>query len=102
MSLLASEFDEWANLYPCLSLLAGIALAIPVSSVNCEHDFSTMNRVRASLLKVQQIFMHFLYISAVCGIFFFALSSGENRPLKPASRRTPGCLLEDLHKWTPP
>ncbi|XP_041924814.1 uncharacterized protein LOC121688957 isoform X3 [Alosa sapidissima] len=44
LSLLASEFDEWANLYPCLSLLASIALVIPVSSVNCERDFSTMKR----------------------------------------------------------
>ncbi|RXN37536.1 zinc finger protein 862-like [Labeo rohita] len=49
LSLLASEFDEWANLYPCLSLLASIALVIPVSSVNCERDFSTMNRVKTDL-----------------------------------------------------
>ncbi|KAK7141431.1 hypothetical protein R3I93_010952 [Phoxinus phoxinus] len=49
LRLLASEIDEWANLYPCLSLLAGIALVIPVSSVNCERDFSTMNRVKTDL-----------------------------------------------------
>jgi len=49
MSLLASECDEWAELYPCLSLLAGIGLVIPVSSVNCERDFSALNRVKASL-----------------------------------------------------
>ncbi|XP_073718957.1 uncharacterized protein [Misgurnus anguillicaudatus] len=36
LSLLASEFDEWANLYPFLSLLASIALLIPISSVHCE------------------------------------------------------------------
>ncbi|XP_073718948.1 zinc finger protein 862 isoform X2 [Misgurnus anguillicaudatus] len=49
LSLLASEFDEWANLYPFLSLLASIALVIPISSVNCERDFSTMNRVKTDL-----------------------------------------------------
>ncbi|KAL7373292.1 hypothetical protein ABVT39_003142 [Epinephelus coioides] len=49
LTLLASEFDEWDNIYPCLSLLASIALVIPVSSVNCERDFSTLNRVRGSL-----------------------------------------------------
>ncbi|KAL7390376.1 hypothetical protein ABVT39_020024 [Epinephelus coioides] len=37
LTLLASEFDEWDNIYPCLSLLAGIALVIPVSSMNCEN-----------------------------------------------------------------
>ncbi|XP_061750016.1 uncharacterized protein LOC133549001 isoform X13 [Nerophis ophidion] len=49
LTLLASEFDEWDNVYPCLSLLAGIALVIPVSSVNCERDFSTLNRVKTDL-----------------------------------------------------
>ena len=42
LTLLASEYDEWSDLYPCLSLLASIALIVPVSSVNCERDFSAM------------------------------------------------------------
>ena len=33
MSLLASKFDEWASLYPCLSLFAGIAFVFPVSKL---------------------------------------------------------------------
>ena len=45
LTLLASEYDEWLDLYPCISLLASIALIVPVSSVNCERDFSAMNRV---------------------------------------------------------
>lgn len=47
MSLLASECDEWGQIYPLLSRLAAVALVIPVSNVNCERDFSMMNRVRA-------------------------------------------------------
>lgn len=34
MSQLARNFDEWANLYPYLSVPAGSALVIPVSAVN--------------------------------------------------------------------
>lgn len=34
MSLLAKNFDEWANLYPYLSVLTGSALVILVSPVN--------------------------------------------------------------------
>ncbi|KAK0134769.1 Zinc finger protein 862 [Merluccius polli] len=49
LRLLASEYDEWADLYPCLSLLASIALIVPVSSVNCERDFSAMNRIKTDL-----------------------------------------------------
>ncbi|XP_057711367.1 zinc finger protein 862-like [Corythoichthys intestinalis] len=49
LSLLASECDEWGQIYPLLSHLAGVALVIPVSSVNCERDFSTMNRVKSDL-----------------------------------------------------
>ncbi|XP_076592637.1 uncharacterized protein LOC143324214 [Chaetodon auriga] len=49
MSLLASECDEWGQIYPLLSHLAAVALVIPVSSVNCERDFSTMNRVKSDL-----------------------------------------------------
>ncbi len=45
LQLLASEHDEWAEIYPNLSLLASAGLVIPVSTVNCERDFSTMNRV---------------------------------------------------------
>ncbi|CAL8254856.1 unnamed protein product [Arctogadus glacialis] len=48
LTLLASEYDEWLDLYPCISLLASIALIVPVSSVNCERDFSAMNRIRES------------------------------------------------------
>ncbi|KAK5852473.1 hypothetical protein PBY51_023938 [Eleginops maclovinus] len=44
MHILASENDEWAEIYPNLCLLASAGLVIPVSSVNCERDFSTMNR----------------------------------------------------------
>ena len=46
MQLLASENDEWAEIFPLLSQLAAAGLVIPVSSVNCERDFSTMNRVK--------------------------------------------------------
>ncbi|CAL8311069.1 unnamed protein product, partial [Gadus morhua 'NCC'] len=49
LTLLASEYDEWLDLYPCLSLLASIALIVPVSSVNCERDFSAMNRIKTDL-----------------------------------------------------
>ncbi|XP_051247400.1 uncharacterized protein LOC127358382 isoform X2 [Dicentrarchus labrax] len=49
MTLLASECNEWGQIYPLLSRLAAIALVIPVSSVNCERDFSTMNRVKSDL-----------------------------------------------------
>jgi len=46
MSKLASQHDEWCQIYPSLSKLAAIALTVPISSVNCERDFSTMNRVK--------------------------------------------------------
>ncbi|XP_056446991.1 uncharacterized protein LOC130383024 isoform X2 [Gadus chalcogrammus] len=49
LRLLASECDEWGLIYPLLSRLAAIALVVPVSSVNCERDFSTMNRLFAIL-----------------------------------------------------
>ncbi|KAK1901792.1 Zinc finger protein 862 [Dissostichus eleginoides] len=49
MQLLASEKDEWAEIYPNLRLLSSAGLVIPVSSVNCERDFSTMNRVKTDL-----------------------------------------------------
>ncbi|XP_059911000.1 uncharacterized protein LOC132460027 [Gadus macrocephalus] len=49
LRLLASECDEWGLIYPLLSRLAAIALVVPVSSVNCERDFSTMNRVKTDL-----------------------------------------------------
>ncbi|XP_058469224.1 uncharacterized protein LOC131443548 isoform X3 [Solea solea] len=49
MSLLASECDGWRQIYPLLSRLAAVALVIPVSSVDCERDFSTMNRVKSDL-----------------------------------------------------
>ncbi|CAL8241370.1 unnamed protein product [Gadus morhua 'NCC'] len=49
LTLLASEYDEWLDLYPCLSLLASIALIVPVSSVNCERDFSAVNRIKTDL-----------------------------------------------------
>lgn len=42
---LASEFNEWANIYPGLSLLAAVALVFPVFSINCKREFSAMNRV---------------------------------------------------------
>ncbi|CAL8337679.1 unnamed protein product [Merluccius merluccius] len=43
--LMESEVGEWGQLFPLLSKLAAIGLTVPVSSVNCERDFSTMNRV---------------------------------------------------------
>ncbi|XP_034059599.1 zinc finger protein 862-like [Gymnodraco acuticeps] len=49
MQMLASENDEWAELYPLLGKLSAAGLVIPVSSVNCERDFSTMNRVKTDL-----------------------------------------------------
>ena len=45
MQELASDFGELKLLYPNLAQLSAIALTIPVSSVNCERDFSAMNRV---------------------------------------------------------
>lgn len=50
MEKLAAQNEEWGQLYPCLSQLAAIALTVPVSSVNCERDFSTMKRVRMNLI----------------------------------------------------
>ncbi|CAL8341754.1 unnamed protein product [Gadus morhua 'NCC'] len=49
LTLLASEYDEWLDLYPCLSLLASIAMIVPVSSVNCKRHFSAMNRIKTDL-----------------------------------------------------
>ncbi|KAK5871515.1 hypothetical protein PBY51_004394 [Eleginops maclovinus] len=49
MEKLSSQNDEGAQLYPSLSQLAAIALTVPISSVNCERDFSTMNRVKTDL-----------------------------------------------------
>nr|XP_023853130.1 zinc finger protein 862-like [Salvelinus alpinus] len=48
MTKLTSQFDEWGQLYPCLSQLA-IALTLPVSYVNCERDFSAVKRVKTDL-----------------------------------------------------
>lgn len=45
MQELYSDFDELKLIYPNLAQLSAIALTIPVSSVNCERDFSAMNRV---------------------------------------------------------
>ncbi|KAK5866641.1 hypothetical protein PBY51_020816 [Eleginops maclovinus] len=49
MEKLSSQNDEWAQLYPSLSQLAAIVLTVPISSVNCERDFPTMNRVKTDL-----------------------------------------------------
>ncbi|KAK5859373.1 hypothetical protein PBY51_020933 [Eleginops maclovinus] len=49
MEKLSSQNDEWAQLYPSMSQLAAIALTVPISSVNCERDFSMMNRVKTDL-----------------------------------------------------
>ncbi|XP_035854098.1 zinc finger protein 862-like [Sander lucioperca] len=49
MSKLSSQHDEWYQIYPSLSKLAAITLTVPISSVNCERDFSTMNRVKTDL-----------------------------------------------------
>ncbi len=45
MKGLASEFNELKLLYPKLAQLSAIALTIPVSILNCNCDFSAMNRV---------------------------------------------------------
>lgn len=50
MQLLASENDEWAEIYPNLCLLEATQLLTPVSSVNCERDFSTVNFIFLSAL----------------------------------------------------
>ncbi|KAG5275785.1 hypothetical protein AALO_G00124530 [Alosa alosa] len=49
LSKLASQHDKWYQIYPSLSKLAAIAFTVPISSVNCERDFSTMNRVKTDL-----------------------------------------------------
>ncbi|KAM9354951.1 uncharacterized protein KZ484_013126 [Pholidichthys leucotaenia] len=49
MTMLACQNDEWGQLYPSPSQLAAIALTVPISSVNCERDISTMNRVKTDL-----------------------------------------------------
>lgn len=46
MNLLGRECNEWGRVYPLPSRLAAVALVILVSSLNCERDFFTMNRVR--------------------------------------------------------
>lgn len=60
MGRLSSQNDEWAQLYPSISQLAAIALTVPISSVNCERDFSTMNRVRNTALEDTNDFFFFL------------------------------------------
>ncbi|KAK0137821.1 Zinc finger protein 862 [Merluccius polli] len=49
MNDLTSKYEEFGVLYPNLCKLAAIALTVPLSSVNCERDFSTMNRVKTDL-----------------------------------------------------
>ncbi|XP_062239338.1 zinc finger protein 862-like [Platichthys flesus] len=49
MKAMTSQYDELHQLYPNLSLLSAIALTIPVASVNCERDFSAMNRIKTDL-----------------------------------------------------
>ncbi|XP_030293896.1 zinc finger protein 862-like isoform X2 [Sparus aurata] len=49
MQEMASEFEELHGQYPFLSQLSAIALTVPVSSVNCERDFSAMNRIKTDL-----------------------------------------------------
>ncbi|XP_060768482.1 zinc finger protein 862-like [Neoarius graeffei] len=49
LTAMASGYEELHLLYPNLSLLSAIALTIPVSSVNCERDFSAMNRIKTDL-----------------------------------------------------
>lgn len=46
MNDLSSKYEEFGVLYPNLCKLAAIALTVPLSSVNCKRDFSTMNMVR--------------------------------------------------------
>ncbi|KAJ8359386.1 hypothetical protein SKAU_G00159110 [Synaphobranchus kaupii] len=43
------EYDELHHLYPNLSQLSAIALTVPVSSVNCERDFSIKNRMKTDV-----------------------------------------------------
>ncbi|KAJ8351946.1 hypothetical protein SKAU_G00234220 [Synaphobranchus kaupii] len=49
MQELTSKYEEFGVLYPNLNQLAAIALTAPISSVNCERDFSAMNRVKTDL-----------------------------------------------------
>ncbi|KAF3859952.1 hypothetical protein F7725_000207 [Dissostichus mawsoni] len=49
LSDLSSKYEEFGVLYPTISQLAAIALTVPVSSVNCERDFSTLNRVKTNI-----------------------------------------------------
>ncbi|MED6278946.1 hypothetical protein CHARACLAT_029251 [Characodon lateralis] len=46
---LAFDCDELKLLYPNLGLLSVTALTVSVLSVNCERDFSAMNRIRTNL-----------------------------------------------------
>lgn len=52
MTLLASECDKCGPIYSLLSRLAASALVIPVSSVNCERDFTTMTSVWTDSMSV--------------------------------------------------
>ncbi|KAL3056819.1 hypothetical protein OYC64_019321 [Pagothenia borchgrevinki] len=45
----SSNYEEFGVLYPTVSQLAACALTVPVSSVNCERDFSTLNRVKTNI-----------------------------------------------------
>ncbi|KAL3063836.1 hypothetical protein OYC64_000205 [Pagothenia borchgrevinki] len=49
LSDLSSKYEEFGVLYPTISQLAAIALTVPVSSVNCERDISTLNRVKTNI-----------------------------------------------------
>ncbi|KAG7222350.1 hypothetical protein INR49_016305 [Caranx melampygus] len=58
MQELASDFDELKLLFPNLAQLSAIALTVPVSSVNCERDFSAMNRNFKSLPSCKMVGEH--------------------------------------------
>ena len=43
-----SSNGSFSSLYPCISRLANIALTLPVSTADCEREFSTMNRIKTN------------------------------------------------------
>lgn len=82
---MASGYDELHLLYPNLSLLSAIALTIPVSSVNCERDFSAMNRVSFIMhthFKITMLddYRYLIFLSYIHS--FFSLCVDQDRPAK--------------------
>lgn len=96
MQEMASEFEELHGQYPFLSQLSAIALTVPVSSVNCERDFSAMNRVKPrlsccfSLIVIVQLFL----------ITRIILQIDQDRLEEQTAGSQPLCLSADQHQRT--